>query len=112
MALRLRLHARFPCRIRARLRWPGLRQPVAAELRDLGMGGALIRVRAEVPDAGLELELPAPRGTLVLRSSVARRLGEDPADPSARLYALDFHTPFSEKHKLLQLVDRVRGPKR
>jgi len=114
MAFPQRMYARYPCRIAAVLRCPSRRAGLSAEVRDIGMGGALVRLRADIRDPDVELDLPTGEEILTLRASVVRRAGPAPDDPFARQYALVFDPHFSERHKLLRLVDRVRrklGPK-
>ena len=108
MHLPKRSYARFPCSLKASVRTPGRRDALPAALRDLGMGGALLSLRISIEDREIEVELPSDDGPLSVRSIITRRLGRDPKAPGLWLYGVEFLPHFSERHKLLKIVDRVR----
>ncbi|MFA5138802.1 MAG: PilZ domain-containing protein [Elusimicrobiota bacterium] len=98
MELPRRVHARFPCRIAVRLRagpssWP-------AEIVEISAGGAVVRVDADLPGPMMEIDVPEPGGTAIIRSRIVRRTGSD--------YAVQFEPHFSEQHKLKRIVDAAR----
>lgn len=98
MELPRRVHARFPCRIKVRVRAGA--SSWAAEIVEVSMGGAVIRVDADLPGPMLELDVPDEGGTAVIRSRIVRRTGND--------YAVEFQPHFSEAHKVKRIVDAVR----
>lgn len=95
-----RMHARYPCRLKARLRagssaWP-------AEIVEISASGAVVRVAADLPGPLMELDVPDEGGTAVIRARIVRRAGHD--------YAVQFEPHFSEQHKLKRIVDAARRP--
>ncbi|HBL16486.1 MAG: hypothetical protein A2X36_01225 [Elusimicrobia bacterium GWA2_69_24] len=102
-----RRYSRYLCRIAVRVQVPGARPPVELELRDVGMGGGLLHGRERLAAGPVEVHFPCAGGTANIRSRIVRR-DEDPAEPGAWIYGVEFDPHFSERHKLLELVDRVR----
>jgi len=108
MHLPRRVYARYPCSLKAGVRIPSKRGVLSADLREIGMGGALLALRVPVAERDIEVELPSAEGAVRVRSAVVRRLGRDPQAPGTWLYGVEFLPHFSERHKLLKIVDRVR----
>lgn len=103
-----RIHSRHPCSLVVLVRVPGRREAVPAVARDIGMGGALLSMRTRIDRREIHVELPLEDSTVAIRSVIVRRIEGAGKPGSSWLYGVAFDPHFSERHKLLKIVDKVR----
>lgn len=111
-----RAHARYPCSLAVQVQISSLRKSADGTLLDIGMGGALLRVRGALDERPLQLQVFYEKKAFVLEARVARRAGKDPKDSVYNLYGLNFVLDMETQTYLKFLVDRLRasvqfGPK-
>lgn len=104
-----RQHARYPCRLGARIWEHGYPRKLEAVILDIGMGGALVRVKGTLPVPGeARLEVPVGEDPLLLKARVVRAAGKDPKDRAFEGYGLAFLLEGRSHLRLKRLVDQVR----
>ncbi|MBI3550220.1 MAG: PilZ domain-containing protein [Elusimicrobia bacterium] len=105
-----RLHARFPCRIPVRIVQINHKNKLDAVLLNVGMGGALAAIEAQLEGDSVMLEFPKEHGGFYAEAVVTRHSGRDAKNPKLHLYGLTIrmHAGSPAENRFRALVDRVR----
>ncbi len=103
-----RVYARFPCRLRALVQMPRI-AAVEGLLCNIGMGGALLSMRAGIAEGQkLRLRVDCDSESFEFDAVILRDTGSDSKNPRCSLYGLSFVEGERSRRQVNLIVDRVR----
>lgn len=104
-----REHARFACKLSMQALGAGSRGPMDGTMLNVGMGGALVRLKGLLPRSPFTVRVVCGEESMSLNARVVRIAGLDPDDRQWTLYGLEFIIDPQMFLRVRILVDRVRS---
>ncbi len=85
------------------------KDPLTAEMLNLGIGGALLCVRGNLKGAYFYIELPLGKKRYKVKAHIAHTVGRDPNEWELYYYGMQFESDLSNDHVIRRLIDNIRG---
>lgn len=104
-----RLYARYPCSLKTVVRSGPAGKPLEAEMRNVGIGGAQLRVLGGIEQKRpIRLEVTCGREVFSIEATYVWTTGQDPKDRRYALFGVRFAMDANSLAPVKLLVDLVR----